>query len=145
LVIFPLFAPFVFPSPLTLLSSSTFFFYFHSSYQTTFSPPAYDLTFRLSAGLPFEHKQDSHSINHLSRSNHNNNHNKKGHHTQHTDTLNTMARFRMRLAIVIAITLAACLAISTRHIVDAVALAQPGEDIDRVSSSIIFFLFFIPF
>ncbi|KAG0312049.1 hypothetical protein BGZ97_011468 [Linnemannia gamsii] len=42
-----------------------------------------------------------------------------------------MARFRMRLAIVIAITLAACLAISTRHTVDAVALAQPGEDIDR--------------
>ncbi|KAG0049510.1 hypothetical protein BGZ90_007323, partial [Linnemannia elongata] len=37
----------------------------------------------------------------------------------------------MRLAIVIAITLAACLAISTRHTVDAVALAQPGEDIER--------------
>ncbi|KAG0284057.1 hypothetical protein BGZ96_011592 [Linnemannia gamsii] len=42
-----------------------------------------------------------------------------------------MTRFRMRLAIVIAITLAACLAISTRHTVDAVALARPEEDIDR--------------
>lgn len=52
-----------------------------------------------------------------------------------------MARFRMRLAIVIAITLAACLAISTRHTVDAVALAQPVEDMDRVSSFIILFPF----
>ncbi|KAF9540704.1 hypothetical protein EC957_003888 [Mortierella hygrophila] len=42
-----------------------------------------------------------------------------------------MARFRMRLAIVIAITLAACLAISTHHTVDAVAFAQPGEDIEK--------------
>ncbi|KAF9902779.1 hypothetical protein EC991_004551 [Linnemannia zychae] len=42
-----------------------------------------------------------------------------------------MARFRMRLAIVIAITLAACLAISSLVTVDAVALAQPGEEIDR--------------
>ncbi|KAF8933296.1 hypothetical protein BGZ47_010933 [Haplosporangium gracile] len=44
-----------------------------------------------------------------------------------------MARFRMRFAIVIAITLAACLTISTRHTVDAVAIAQPGEDIDKYS------------
>ncbi|KAF9917282.1 hypothetical protein FBU30_000805 [Linnemannia zychae] len=37
----------------------------------------------------------------------------------------------MRLAIVIAIVLAACLTISTYHTVDAVAVAQPGEEIDK--------------
>jgi hypothetical protein len=43
-----------------------------------------------------------------------------------------MAPFRMRLAIVIAIALASCLALSSFVTVDAVALAQPGEEIDKV-------------
>ncbi|KAF9088697.1 hypothetical protein BGX23_007157 [Mortierella sp. AD031] len=43
-----------------------------------------------------------------------------------------MARFRMRVAILFAITLAACLAIS-RHTVNAAALAQPAQDLDNYS------------